>query len=288
MNNDVIVSPLNYMGGKKKLLKKISQYFPSSIDTFYDIFAGGATVGINANSNKVHFNDIIYQIIDLYKVFESSKIEDILSFVDSRVEEYSLSMTNAEGYLALRAFYNKERNPLDLFVLTAYSFNNQIRFNSKGEFNMPFGKNRSWFNPVMRKNLINFVEALHQKNVTFSNVDFENFDFSQIKPDDFVYLDPPYLVSVATYNMIWDENKEKTLLNELTKLDERGIKFALSNVLENKGEVNNILKSWAESNEHFNIIHLDYSYANSSYHRKERTSSDEVLITNYKKSEDLF
>jgi len=284
---DNIISPLNYMGGKKKLLKKISPYFPSNVDTFYDVFCGGATVGINAECRKVHFNDIIYQLIQLYHEFKNTDINDILSFVDNRIKEYDLSMTNADGYLSLRKYYNEHRNPLDLFVLTAYSFNNQIRFNSKGEFNMPFGKNRSWFNPVMRKNLIGFVAALQKKEISFSSLDFESFDFSQIKENDFVYMDPPYLISVATYNMIWDENKERSLLKELSKLNERGIKFALSNVLENKGETNTILKEWAETN-NFNIIHLDYSYANSSYHRKERTTSDEVLITNYKNEDLIF
>jgi adenine-specific DNA-methyltransferase len=96
-----------------------------------------------------------------------------------------------------------------------------------------------------------------------------------------VYADPPYLISQATYNDGWDEESEKALLDKLKKLDSEGGRFALSNVLENKGKTNEILKNWVEENG-YKTIHLDKSYANSYYHRKEKESkTDEVLIINY-------
>ena len=104
----------------------------------------------------------------------------------------------------------------------------------------------------------------------------------------FVYADPPYLISQATYNDGWDEESENTLLRKLNHWSKKGVKFALSNVLENKGETNEILKNWAEENGYF-IFHLDKSYANSYYHRKDRESkTDEVLITNYPVEEKSF
>ena len=77
MSNKYIKSPLNYVGGKHKLLPQIEPLFPKEIGTFYDLFAGGGNVGINVNANKVIFNDIEFQstppvkgatLIEFYKV----------------------------------------------------------------------------------------------------------------------------------------------------------------------------------------------------------------------------
>ena len=128
------------------------------------------------------------------------------------------------------------KRPIDFFVLIAFGFNNQIRFNSKGEYNIPFGKNRSGWNPRMEKNLIGFVNAMQSKDVEFSEKDFRDFDYSTLTTEDFVYVDPPYLASFATYNTDWNEDTEIQLLNILSELNSRGIRFALSNVLQNNNK----------------------------------------------------
>ena len=100
--------------------------------------------------------------------------------------------------------------------------------------------------------------------------------------EDLVYCDPPYLITCASYNENegWNENKEHELLNLLDSLNCKGVKFALSNVLENKGKTNNILKEWAKN---YNIHYLNNSYGNSNYHAKDKSNNStiEVLITNY-------
>jgi len=157
-----ICSPMNYIGGKYKLLLQLLPQFPRKISTFVDLFCGGANVGINVNAEHLLLNDNITPLIDLYRSLQRLSIDEILTHVQNRISEYDLSLTNAEGYLSLRQLYNQTRNPLDLFVLTAYSFNHQIRFNNAHEFNNPFGKERSCFNSRMKSNLIAFVEALHK------------------------------------------------------------------------------------------------------------------------------
>ncbi len=148
--NHLVQSPLNYIGGKYKLLPQILPYFPQKINTFVDLFCGGCNVGINVNAQKVVFNDNLSYLIDLYKAFTTSNHDAVVGHIDHRINQFNLSLTNAEGYKSLRQLYNKERNPLDLFVLVAYSFNHQIRFNNSHEFNNPFGKERSSFNPKMK------------------------------------------------------------------------------------------------------------------------------------------
>ena len=58
-------SPLNYVGGKYKLLNQIIPLFPDDIDTFVDLFTGGCNVGININARKIICNDSEKVVIDL-------------------------------------------------------------------------------------------------------------------------------------------------------------------------------------------------------------------------------
>ena len=98
-------------------------------------------------------------------------------------------------------------------------------------------------------------------------------------------MDPPYLITCATYNERdgWTENDERDLLAYLDRLHERGIRFALSNVLENKGRRNEILYQWLKDNEgRYRAVDLDYSYFNANYQIKDKTSvTREVLVINY-------
>lgn len=280
---EVIVSPLNYMGGKKKLLPFLLENFPKKINKFVDLFCGGATVGINSRCKKLILNDNLPHLVELFNYFSENDADKIVEYVENTIAKYQIDTKNRENYDNFKKKYNEQliKNPLDLFILIAFGFNNQIRFNSRGEFNIPFGINRSGWNPRMKKNLIGFVNALHNSNAEFSELDFNEFDFSKLKSGDFVYADPPYLASQATYNSGWNEECEKALLEKLSELNSRGIKFALSNVLENNNKENKILKDWVEEND-FNVVHLNISYANSAYCRKNRESNtDEVLIKNY-------
>lgn len=59
-----IKSPMNYLGGKYKLLNQIVPNFPSNIDTFYDIFWGGLDVTLNVTANRYIANDVNSQIIE--------------------------------------------------------------------------------------------------------------------------------------------------------------------------------------------------------------------------------
>ena len=148
---EYIKSPMNYTGGKYKILQHIIPSFPEKINNFVDLFAGGLNVGINVEADTIYANDQITYLIDLYRLFQNTDINILLSSVKERINEFGLSQTNLEGYNALRSEYNKTRGLLDLFILTCYSFNHQIRFNSHHEFNTPFGKDRSSFNDSIEK-----------------------------------------------------------------------------------------------------------------------------------------
>jgi DNA adenine methylase len=282
----MIKSPLNYIGGKSKLLTQIIPRFPPQVETFVDLFAGGCTVGLNVRSKRTIFNDNLTYLVDLYQKLQELNTEEVFEHINKRIDTLGLSKTNEGAYLSLRSEYNTHKNPLDLFVLVAYSFNHQIRFNSNHQFNLPFGKNRSHFNKTMERNLRSFLKRIKEMDCTFSNVSFEDFDFSGLSGEDLVYCDPPYLITTGSYNdgkrgfKGWGHTEEGCLLDLLDSLSERGVRFALSNVVEHKGKENNLLKDWV-GDKGYNLYPLNFDYKNSSYQGITKGETKEVLITNY-------
>lgn len=284
--NNYIKGPLNYTGGKHKLLPQILPLFPKEINTFVDLFCGGGNVTVNVEAKRIIGNDSEKHVIRIYQYLKTHSIDEIISQIEEIVKDYSLTLENAEGFNKLRSDYNNPQyNTYDtnimLYVLICFSFNHQFRFNSKGEFNMPFGKDRSRWNDAMKKNLINFQKVITDKDILFINKDFRELKIDKLNSNDFVYCDPPYLITCATYNEKdgWNKQCERNLLELLDRLNENNVKFALSNVLFSKGKTNDILIEWSEK---YNVHHLDYTYSNCSYHTKDKTSKpDEVLITNY-------
>ena len=306
-----ISSPLNYTGGKYKLLTQILPLFPKNIDIFVDMFCGGCNVGINADCSKVIFNDNSQPLLCLYNAFKNLDKEMTFIMINEIIDKYELSRSsefgyehyncnsynglgsyNKDKYFKLREDFNEHTNQdyyyyIILYVLIVYSFNNQIRFNSKGKFNLPVGKRD--FNSKIQEKLSVFIDRLKSGDYRFTNFDFRDFNIDNLDENSFVYADPPYLITCATYNEQdgWNNKCERDLLGFLDAIHSRNIKFALSNVLISKGKTNNILLDWVNRNkDKYSIIDLDYNYSNSNYQTKDKISgSREVLIVNYKVGE---
>ena len=297
--NEIIRSPIFYMGNKYKLLNQLLPLFPNNIDTFYDLFGGSGCVSANVSSNKTIYNELNGNIVKLFELFINYDSNYIDNAINNYIKLYDL---NKEGtdvrqnnpdiketrdfynkkYIKFRESYNKsERDYLMLYTLTFYSFSNLIRFNKNNEFNMPYG-NRcytsqhkqiidKWCNKIKTKNIL-----INQKNA-FDIL--ENTNFNQ---EDFIYLDPPYFNTLAIYNEKrafggWDINCDFRLFKILEKLNLKGIKWGLSNVFKNKNNINNHLIKWCEKNK-WNVYHLDFTYSSLG---KGNAKSDEVYICNY-------
>ena len=221
-----IKSPINYTGGKYKLLSEIVPLFPTKIDNFIDLFGGGADVSININANKIIYNDRVEPLVGMLKWISENDFDTINNQVIEVVNKYGLSMTNTDGFTLLRSDYNNnliDKN-LSLFVLNCYCFNNTSRFNIKGEFNQAFGKNRSCYNPKIKKNLFLMCEAFNSKDIIFENKDFYSVDFDFLTGHDLAYCDPPYLLSDVWYNKGgggWSINDDIRLFELLDKLNDR-------------------------------------------------------------------
>lgn len=300
-----ISSPLNYIGGKARTLDQILPYFPSDIDTFVDLFCGGCNVGMNVTAFHTIYNDTSESLIGLLKSFRRMRPQTIVNGINKLIDEFGFSRTrdhnfayyggganlgvsvyNREKFLRLREKFNnypKKDNQyyIILYTLILFGFNNQLRFNDKGDFNLPVGKRD--FNTAIEAKLVRFIEALQKQDCEFSNKDFRFFDYSRLTSKSLVYCDPPYLITTATYNEKggWNITDEKDLLHLLDTLNQHRIRFALSNVLQHEGKRNDLLQEWIEKNSYsVHGIFMDYHYSN--YQKKsKKAESQEVLITNF-------
>lgn len=297
----MIKSFLNYPGGKYRLLKQILPLFPSAYGQFIDMFAGSAVVSVNGLlSVPTYAYDSNAQLITLLQFVQRTPVDELVTGVKKLVSDYGLTNTSINGYafyeldstkglgqvnkgayLQLRENYNEavragEAAELLLYTLIVFGFNNQMRFNRKGEFNNPVGKRD--FNKQMEQKLIDFSSRVKSMDIEFNQLDFR--DVKSDVRDGFFYVDPPYLITTAVYNENggWTEQDEFALLHKLDEIDAAGNMFALSNVLFMKGKSNAMLIDWSEK---YNVHHLNMSYGNSNYQTKENGKTDEVLITNY-------
>ena len=284
------------MGNKKKLINKgLIDLFPKDINTFYDLFAGSAIVSMNVEANKYFVNDIDYHLYELYAMFKVFSDDVIIRHIEDRIDEYGLARERTKrneykdkekieqykaAYMKLRTEYNKYQgaNVLDFYTLMFYSFSQQFRFNSKGDFNMPCGND--CFSDKNREYISNGTKFFKRDNVKINNGDFQKLCVEELNKDDFVYLDPPYFNTTATYNENngWSEEDENTLYSLCERLNENEIKFGISNVFENKNTKNQKLIDWCDKNK-WNVYTFDkFTYMACG---KGNSNAKEVFITNY-------
>ncbi len=301
MKNNALRSPLFYVGDKYKIVNEIKSHFPNNIETFVEPFVGGGSVFMNVRAQRFLLNDIDKNIIEIHEMLCgyadcTSKFFDKVNVI---VEHYGLSCSykkdivpndlkkefvktfyarfNKSAYEQMRLDYNQsvEKSPFVLYMLLIYGFNRMIRFNKSGNFNLPVG------NVDLNQNTIDalnnyFVQA-KQKNPIWYNLDFENFgNRITLTMNDFVYLDPPYLITFSEYNKYWNEETEKRLLRFLDSLNVQGIRFAISNVTHYKGKINQIFLDWSKR---YNSYPIKSNYI--SYHDNTNKVFNEVLVTNY-------
>ncbi|HHT67143.1 MAG TPA: DNA adenine methylase [Erysipelotrichaceae bacterium] len=248
--------PLNYMGGKTNVIEFIKPELYGKTK-FVDLMGGGFNVGINAfNYQTIIYNDINFIVKDLLLMFKQVDTVTILRKIETIIKKYGLEKRNAETYFKLRNDYNtiyrkKGNYAIYLYTLILYGFQQQIRFNSHYEFNNPVGE--SSFNDSVREKIVSFSRKLKEKNVSFYSKDFSEID-DLIDENCLVYVDPPYLITLGSYNdgkrgfNGWNLKEEKRLYDFLDSIKVRNCKIVISNILEYKGKTNDLLIDWIRRN----------------------------------------
>ena len=296
MKKRIVRSPLFYVGDKRKLMSQIMTYFPNHIDRLIEPFVGGGSVFMNVDADGFLLNDLNYIVIQIHSMLSSycDRKDDFFREVFSLINKYGLTSrflgipqehgkssdckdVNREAYNRMKIDFNSggKKDIMLLYLLIIYGFNHMIRFNKKGDFNLPVGKLD--FNENVYNALNDYFAQTETKQPQWHSQDYSAFlaeiDF---RKDDLVYLDPPYLISSSEYNKMWNEECERNLIREMDRLDAMGVRFAVSNAITYRGKKNDIFGEWAKK---YNIHPISSNYI--SYWDNSRKESGEVLVTNY-------
>lgn len=268
-------SPINYSGSKDTLVPEIIKSLPANVDVFVDVMGGAFNVGSNISAlERVVYNEInpfVYGLVDW--IINTPK-DELVRSVEEKIAEYGMQKADSESYKRLRDAYNSNQNPLELFVLHMYSFQNIIRFNSRHQFNTPIGV--AGYSEDMKQRLLDF--SAKAPMVELTNIDYVKIDWGSYPENTVFYFDPPYYITSAAYNdgkrgmKGWGINEEVELLNTLKMIDDMGYKFILSNVIKHKDKEHSLLINWIQEN---NFKVRDAGVSGWRY------AKNEVLITNY-------
>lgn len=265
--------PFHYTGNKAKVLPQILSRIPDGCNRHIDLFGGSGVVAINL-AKKGHAN-VIYNEIDqrIAQLFELC-VHDTELFADSCGAINRSYLDNKVGYLYLREHYNqlryrsKFKSSAMLYNLICRSFSNGVRFNRKGEFNLPYGE-RNHFD---KQRILN-CEGL---DVQVVNGEYEDFNFER---NDWVFIDPPYRSTSSHYSESWTEGDDIKLLTDLDLLDRSGVKFCYTNVLRNRNFDNELLREWLTQRD-YRVESTVSDFRNTSFRKSDKVT-EEVIVTNY-------
>ena len=198
---------------------------------------------------------------------------------DSRRENITDELRDKykQNYFKIRDDYNKDKDIFKLLTLQHYSMSRTMRFNS--EVNIICHWKWLLYENEYKHNIDGIIKFFNQ-DVEIINKSYIDINI-EFEKDNFVYLDPPYIGTTATYNENnkWNSDDDNKLFEFCEMLNERKIKFALSNTYYNKGIENTKLKDFVAKNS-FNVYYFDdFTYCSFG---KGNSKTQEVLITNYK------
>lgn len=272
------VPPLKCQGIKTKLVPWIlSNVCIPNDGTWIEPFMGSGVVGFNAYPERAIFGDLNPHIINFYQSLQSNTITPSLvrEFLESEGEK--LKESNGEYYYEVRDRFNKHHHPLDFLFLSRAGFNGMIRFNSSGEFNVPFCKKPERFSKAYITKIVNQVahvwRLVKMFDWEFRQTSFENLVVIA-KEQDFIYCDPPYFGRHVDYFNTWGENEESKLANALRTTR---AKFMLSTWYSNKYRKNSsIEKYWRD----YYLLTKEHFYHVGAL-EKNRNAMLEALVMNY-------
>lgn len=241
----VIVPPIKCQGIKTKLIKFIlSNIYWNGQGRWIEPFLGSGVVLFNVQPERALVNDINPHIIRLYQIINagSLSLEEVRTYLTS--EGKKLLSNGEDYYYVVRERFNKTGDPLDFIFLNRSCFNGVMRFNSKGEFNVPFCLKPDRFRQAYVTKIVNQISQIRRimqgKDWEFRTEDWREV-LKDVATDDFVYLDPPYIGRHTDYYQRWSEDDAEDLAGIARNLP---CGFALSMWKENKYRLNQHIASY--------------------------------------------
>ena len=276
IDHELIRSPVPYAGSKYRTMEQIHKHLPENIDTLYDLFTGSMTVPLNVDARRrvcYEYDQHQFEILD-YML--RTPEDELIEHFNSLVKMYRIG-TEYRKYDSMLRDYSRKQDPLLLLLLITNSYMSQVSHSRFGVTGTPNTHRSS--NPQHRlTRILEFKKRLSGSTKLIHGSCLELFKPSKLKKDDLVYMDPPYLITNASYNKSWTEEHEHQLYDLADKVDAEGGKFALSNVTHRNGVRNDILWKWHKK---WNVHKIDISYSSMEHMAGHSIDVKEVLITNY-------
>jgi len=274
----IAVPPIKCQGIKTKLVPWIKKQMSwNGKGKWIEPFLGSGVVGFNVRPKKAIFCDNNPHIIRFYQGVNSGEITPAVVRGFLKEEGALLSERGGDYYYKVRKRFNKTRNPLDFLFLSRACFNGLIRFNSKGEFNVPFNHKPGRFSKSYVTKVVNQVRSVRRlcqvSEYKFVCQDFRE-TFSLVEESDFVYCDPPYMGRHTDYFNTWGESEEVELFRLLSECKAR---FILSTWHSNEYRRNQYIDRFWDS---FHIVTRDHFY-HVGAREKNRKPMLEALVMNY-------
>jgi DNA adenine methylase len=274
----VMIPPIKCQGIKSKLIPFIKRTVDRDFEgTWIEPFMGSGVVGFNIMPRNAIFADSNPHLINFYSAIASGKIDGlkVRNFLEQHGE--ILSKCGQDYYYEVRERFNKTHEPLDFLFLNRCCFNGMIRFNRKGDFNVPFGHKPQRFSKAYITKIVNQVDYVcvmsRHSNWSFICQDFRE-TLKEISEDDFVYCDPPYVGRHVDYFDSWDEENEQHLFEVLSQSP---CKFILSTWHSNQYRENVFLETlWSE----FHVLTKEHFYYVGAK-EENRKPMLEALVMNY-------
>jgi DNA adenine methylase len=253
------VPPIKCQGIKTKLVPFIFSNLRWEADPqarWIEPFLGSGVVAFNLAPQRALLADTNKHIIGLYQAIQTGlmnrgNVRDFLYEEGAR-----LAAKGQEYYYKVRERFNRDASPFDFLFLNRSCFNGVMRFNRKGLFNVPFGHKPERFAPAYITKIVNQVGWV-EKQMRGKEWEFRVAPWSNIlveaQPNDFVYLDPPYIGRHTDYFNAWAENEAIALAEAAHQLP---CGFALSMWLENCYRKNEHLETYWRDTEIQTVRHF--------------------------------
>ena len=275
----VIVPPIKSQGIKTKLVPWIQALVPDVKGRWIEPFLGTGVVAFNSGFRRALLADINPHLIQFYQAIKDGVItpDSVRAFLETEGE--LLSNADDKGYAHFRVVknrFNSQFSPLDFLFLSRAGFNGMMRFNRKGEWNIPFCQKPDRFARAYITKIVNQVReaaCLIKSEWTFKISSFEEV-IKEATKDDIIYCDPPYIGRYVDYYSGWNEDNERHLHELLAASPAR---FIMSTWHHNDYRTNEFVeKLWG----HFNVVTRDHFY-HSGGKIENRRSVVEALVFNF-------
>jgi len=275
----VIIPPIKSQGIKTKLVPWIQALVPDVSGRWIEPFIGTGVVAFNSGFRRAILSDTNPHIVRFYRAVQEGEItpSSVREYIEKEGDALRQAGNNGYAHFTfIKDRFNREHDPLDFLFLSRAGFNGMMRFNRKGEWNIPFCKKPERFSKSYVTKIVNQVRdvsCLIQPEWQFLNKPFEEI-ISLATATDIIYCDPPYMGRYVDYFSGWTEEDEHRLFELLAATK---AKFILSTWHHNDYRNNEMVQKYWHR---FNIVTRDHFY-HSGGKIENRRSIVEALVFNF-------